>query len=173
MSATRRRLLGLAGAAAVLPAAGALGWAGGAAAQAGRSDVELLESLLVHEQRLAAAYEAALRRDAIEPRLGETLLAHEREHLRGVGQALAGAGRRAPRADVRSPALGAALRARGAFARFALDLEGAAVAAYLEALPRLRDPGLRRALGSIMVCAGTHQGALRESIGEPPLPGRS
>lgn len=173
MSATRRRLLGLAGAAAALPAASALGWPGGAAAQAGRSDVELLESLLAHEQRLAAAYEAALRRDAIEPRLGDTLLSHEREHLRGVEQALAGAGRRAPRAGVPSPGLGAALGARGAFARFALDLESSAVAAYLEALPRLRNAGLRRPLGSIMVCAGTHQVALRESIGEPPLPGRS
>ena len=31
-----------------------------------RSDVELLEDLLAREQRLLSAYEAALRRDALE-----------------------------------------------------------------------------------------------------------
>ena len=77
-----------------------------------------------------SAYEAALRRDVIEPELGGALRDQERAHVRALEQALAGAGRRNPRASVPPPELGAALRDRDAFARFALDLEDEAVAAY-------------------------------------------
>ena len=55
---------------------------------AGRSDVEVLEDLLALENRLISAYEAALRRDAIDAALGETLRDHEREHARAIEQAL-------------------------------------------------------------------------------------
>ena len=79
-----------------------------------RSDFELLEDLLVRENRLLSAYEAALRRDAIAAPLGEMLRDHEREHVRGLEQALAG-GARNPRASVPPPELTAALRSREAF----------------------------------------------------------
>ena len=160
MSSTRRALL-LAGAAIALPAS--------SARAAERPDVEVLEELLAHEQRLAAAYEAALRRRAIAPALGETLLAHERDHVRGLEQTLARGGAREPRAGVPSPELTAALGDRRRFARFALELETGAIAAYVRALPELRDAGLRQPLGSIMACGGTHQVALRDALGEPPL----
>ena len=51
-----------------------------------RSDLALLEDLLAREHRLLSAYEAALRRDAIEARLGEWLRDHEREHVRAIEQ---------------------------------------------------------------------------------------
>jgi len=41
-----------------------------------RSDVDLLQDLLAREHRLLSAYEAALRRDAIDPALGRLLAAH-------------------------------------------------------------------------------------------------
>jgi hypothetical protein len=164
VSTTRRALL-LAGAAVALPAA--------SARAAERPDVEVLEELLAHEQRLAGAYEAALRRRAIAPGLGETLLAHERDHVRGLEQTLARGGAREPRAGVPSPELTRALGDRRRFARFALELETRAIAAYLAALPALRDAGLRQPLGSIMACGGTHQVALRDALGEPLLPGAS
>jgi ferritin-like protein len=134
-----------------------------------RSDVELLEDLLVLEQRLVSAYEAALRREVIEVAVGEMLRDHEREHGRALGQALAGVGNRNPRATVPPPEFGAALRDPEAFARFALDLEAEAVAAYTEAAAAIGDPHLRQPLGSILACEAAHEVALRHALGERAL----
>jgi Ferritin-like domain len=159
---TRRALLGAA--AAVVVAAPAY-------AGSERSDVEILEELLALENRLAGAYEAALRREAIDAGLGELLLEQEREHIRGLGQALRTVGGRAPHASVPPPGLGPALRSRAGFARFALDLEAQAVAAYTTAAAEVARPGLRRPLGSIMACEAAHEVALRAAAGLPLLAG--
>jgi len=135
---------------------------------AGRSDVEVLEGLLVTEQRLISAYEAGLRRDAIDPALAEGVLAQEREHVRALQRTLGGADRN-PRATVPSPELTGALRSRSAFARFALRLEAEAVTAYAEAAASIRDAKLRQPLGSIMACEAAHGVALRDALGERPL----
>jgi hypothetical protein len=136
-----------------------------------RSDAELLEGLLVHETRLAAAYEAALRRGAIERRLGETLRDHEHEHARALTTTLRREGRRAPRAAVPDPRLGAALGGgREDFARYALELEGRTVRAYVEALAALGNARLRPPLGAIMTSGAQHEVALRVALGEPLLP---
>jgi rubrerythrin len=160
---TRRALFGAA-AVAVGVAAPALG-------QDGRSDNEILEELLALENRLEGAYEAALRRMAIDAGLGELLRDQEREHIRGLEQSLGTLGERSPRATVPPPELGAALRSREAFARFALDLEAQAVAAYVKAAAEIRRPGLRRPLGSIMACEAAHEVALRAAAGLPLLAG--
>jgi hypothetical protein len=159
---TRRALVGAAAAVVV-------GAAAPAYAQGGRSDVEILEELLALEGRLVAAYEAALRRDAIDPCLGALLRDQEREHIRGLEQSLSTFGERSPRATVPSPELGTALRSRAAFARFALDLEAQTVAAYVSAAAEIRRPGLRRPLGSIMACEAAHEVALRAVAGLPLL----
>ena len=132
---------------------------------ADRRDTERLEDLLAREHRLRAAYEAALRREAIDPSLGEMLLAHEREHVRALEKTLADAGRRNPRASVPSPELTAALRDRDAFARFAKALEDETVGFYVEAAASVRDPELRRPLGSIMACGAAHVVALKDVLG--------
>ena len=80
-----------------------------------------LTDLLSRERRLVSAYEAALRRDAIEASLGETLLAHERAHVAALERTLAGRGD--PVATVPSPELTAALRDRRSFALYAKQLE--------------------------------------------------
>jgi rubrerythrin len=131
---------------------------------AARSDTETLEDLLAREQRLLSAYEAALRRDAIDASLGETLRDHEREHVRALEQTLAGAGRRNPRATVPSPELTAALRDRDAFAQFAKELEDETVGFYVEAAASVRDAELRRPLGSIMACGAAHVVALKDAL---------
>jgi hypothetical protein len=133
-----------------------------------RSDAELLEDLLVRENRLLSGYEAALRRGAIEAQLGETLRDHEREHVRAIGRVLAGRGERNPRATVPPPELNAALRSRESFARYAIDLEGQTVAAYTEAAAIIRE-GLRQPLGSIMACTAAHVVALRDFLGDRQL----
>ena len=134
-----------------------------------RSDVDLLEDLLALEHRLISAYEAGLRRELIDVALGETLRDHEREHARAIETALRHAGRRSPRASVPSPELGAALRSRAAFARYALDLEAEALASYSEAAAAIRNARLRQPLGSIMACEAAHGVALREAVGERTL----
>ena len=67
------------------------------------------------------------------------------------------------------PALTQALRSRGAFARFALDMETEAVAAYVDAAATIRNPRLRQPLGSILACEAAHEVALRDLLGESPL----
>jgi hypothetical protein len=136
---------------------------------AGRADTDLLEDLLAREQRLLSAYEAALRRDAIDADLGAALRDHEREHVRAVGQLLASAARRNPVAGVPPPELTAALRSRTLFARYAIDLEQQTVAAYAEAAASIGSRRLRRPLGSILACGAAHVVALRDALGERSL----
>jgi rubrerythrin len=135
----------------------------------GRTDTDILEGLLFTEHRLISAYEAALRRDAIDPQLAAELLAQEREHVRALLKTLGGGADRNPRASVPSPDLTAALRSRDAFARFALDMETEAVRVYAEAATNIHDPKLRQPLGSIMACEAAHGVALRDALGERPL----
>ena len=130
---------------------------------------DALEDILVREQRLEAAYRAALERDAIDPALGESLLAHEREHVRGVESALRTLGRGRPSAGVTPPEQNLALGSRGAFARYALGLEGETLAAYVTLLSTLAAPKLLQPLGSIMTCGAQHEVALRAELGEPLL----
>ena len=160
MSVNRRQALGL-------PLAGTLVLARPAAAQT--SDVDQLERLLALEQRLQSLYEAALERDAIEPGLGETLLEHEREHVRGLEMALRARGRRSPRATVPPPQVGTAFASRPAFARFAADVEAEAVGSYEEVLPVLRSTRLLLPLGSIMASGAQHIVALRAAAGDDLL----
>ena len=134
-----------------------------------RSDLELLEDLLARENRLLSAYEAALRRDAIDPAVGELLRDHEREHVRALEQTLAGYGTRNPRATVPSPDLTAALHDRESFARYAAHLEKEAIEMYSRVAAGIGDPDLRQPLGSILTCSAAHVAALRKSVGEPPL----
>jgi hypothetical protein len=133
------------------------------------SGVDQLERLLAFEQRLEAAYGAALERCAIDAPLGRSLLAQERKHVRGLELALQTLGRRGPQAAVSPPEQGSGLTGRRAFARFALALETQTVAAYAQVLATLDAPGLLQPLGSIMTSGAQHQVALREVLGEPLL----
>jgi hypothetical protein len=160
VSVNRRQVFGLA-------FGGALALAQPAAAQT--SDVDQLERLLALEQGLQSLYEAALQRDAIEPALGETLLEHESEHVRGLEMTLRARGRRSPRATVPPPQVGTAFASRPAFARFAADLEAEAVGSYEEVLPILRSTRLLLPLGSIMACGAQHIVALRQAAGDDLL----
>jgi hypothetical protein len=132
---------------------------------AARSDVELMEELLVREHALLSAYEAALKRDAIDAELGATLRDHERDHVRALEQSLPGGAARNPRASVPSAELEAALGGRESFALFAVDQEGSLVGHYAATIPRIRDARLRGPLGSIMACGAAHVVALREALG--------
>ncbi len=185
MSATRRDLVASAVAlgAGALPRAGALGRrgalssaalaggvlaggaVGGEALAADPSDADQLARLLALERRLAAASEAALARDAIEPALGELLLDHEREHVRGLEQAL---GKRSP-AAAEAPPNGIDFANRRRFARSALELERRTVDTYRDVLTTFHNDLLLQPLGSIMACGAQHEVALRRVLGEDLL----
>jgi hypothetical protein len=160
-------------------AGGATALAGGATAAlvlarpataAAPPDADQLERLLTLEQQLESLYEAALARDAVDSALGEALLEHEREHVRGLEQALRGRRRAAPRATVPPPRLGAALTGPRSFARFAIDLETETVRAYQQVLTTLRNDRLLLPLGSIMASGSQHVVALRQAAGDGLLP---
>ncbi|MEA2420400.1 MAG: Ferritin-like domain [Thermoleophilaceae bacterium] len=156
MTASRRDLLvgtGAALAGAVLAAP---------ALAADPSDADQLARLLGLERRLAAAYEAALERDAVDPALGRLLLGHERDHIRGLEQAL---GRGRARAIAPPPKLGIDLSSRPAFARSALQLEGTTVDTYQDVLTNFHNDRLLQPLGSIMACGAQHEVALRQVLG--------
>jgi hypothetical protein len=140
-----------------------------ASAAAQPSDIDQLERLLALEQRLRSLYETALERDSVETQLGETLLEHEREHIRGLEMALRARGRRSPRATVPPPQVGTAFASRPAFARFAIDVETETVSAYQEALTTLRSTRLLLPLGSIMSSGAQHVVALRQAAGDDLL----
>jgi hypothetical protein len=129
------------------------------------SDADQLARLLALERRLAGAYEAALARDAIEPALGELLLRHEREHVRGLEQAL---GKRSP-GEAETGQLGIDFASRRAFARSALELERSTVDTYRDVLTTFHNDRLLQPLGSIMACAAQHEVALRRVLGEDLL----
>jgi Ferritin-like domain len=140
------------------------------AAAAQVPDAEQLERLLALEQRLESVYRTALARDALDPALGQTLLEHEREHVRGLEQALRGRRRSEPRATVPPPRLGAALASRPAFARFAAELEAETVRAYQDVLATLRNDRLLQPLGSMMASGAQHAVALRGAAEDELIP---
>lgn len=156
--ATRRHLLRDTGALAL--AVGAL--TARPALAASPSDADALGRLVALERRLEAAYETALARDVIEPELGRRLLAHEREHVRGLEQAL---GRGGQRSAAPAPA-GIDFTGPRSFARSALELERTAVDTYRDMLTSFHDDKLLQPLGSIMACGAQHEVALRQVLGE-------
>ena len=159
--ASRREVLG----AAALLAISAPALAGRALA-AEPSDRDQLERLLGLEHKLAAAYEGALARDAIDPSVGRLLLGHEREHIRGLEQAL---GHARPRAGAPPPQTGIDFSSRPSFARSALQLERSTVDTYEDVLTSFHNDRLLQPLGSIMACGAQHEVALRQVLGEDLL----
>ena len=137
----------------------------GLAKAAAPSDADAVARLLALERRLEAAYSDALARRAIEPGLGRRLLGHEREHVRGLEQALSDLGRRGPRASAPAPSSGIDFSDERAFAASALKLERDTVDAYRDVLTGFRDDHLVQPLGSIMACGAQHEVALRQVLG--------
>jgi hypothetical protein len=135
------------------------------AAAASGADADAVARLLGFERRLEAAYQGALARDAIDPALGRRLLGHEREHVRGLEQALGDLGRRGPRATAPAATVGIDFGSRRAFATSALELERRTVDAYRDVLSVFRDDHLVQPLGAIMACGAQHEVALRQVLG--------
>lgn len=174
---TRRRLLGLAGAGLAGASAGVLGACGDdtknpnvrtAPDESDEADVEMLNSVLDLELRSVAAYKAAA--GALSGRglqIAQDFIEHEQAHVDALSAAIRDAGGRPNRPEA---AYGfPRLRSQGAALRFAADLENTAIAAYIDALPKLSQGDLRALAGSIVTVEAEHLAVLMGALGEPPL----
>jgi rubrerythrin len=187
-TASRRRFLrlagvGLAGSSATLLAAcggGGAGTDGGGAVAttttqlepegtAGSGDVTILNSALDLENRAVAAYTAGV------PRLrgaaavaARRILEQEREHVDALATAIRQLGGmpNRPKAAYDFPRWSS----QHAFLAFATDLANTAIAAYVDALPRLVSPDLRGTTAAIATNEAQHASVLLGERGLPQVP---
>jgi rubrerythrin len=168
---TRRSLLAATGvAAAGLAACGDDDGDG----RAGRElDAVLMNIALDSEHALVAAYAAGVRRlRGRSRRTARAFLAHEREHVRIVAREVRRLGGKPHEAKLPEDYRRGypALERQGDVLRFLVDLEGAAVRAYQDALPKLSSPRLRRLAGSLATTEAEHSSILLAAAGRSPLP---
>jgi len=163
--------VGLAGGSAVLLAAcgGDDGGAATGPASGSTPDVEILNSALDLENTAVAAYAAGARHLKGSVRAtGVQFLSQEREHAAALGQAIKQLG-------------GTPTKTKAAYdfpefkgqedvLNFALDLEGTAVAAYIDALPKVSDPELRGTASAILTNEAEHISVLLGALGRPQVP---
>lgn len=152
---------------------GACGNGGGAtgAAPAGGSgeEVAILNSALDLEHLAVAAYIAgAPLLGGDTRRLASRLLAHEQQHADALARTIRDLGGtpHAPRSSYDLPELDGP----SDVLRLANDLEHTAVAAYLDALPRLSSPDLRATAAAIVTTEAEHVAVLLGALGRPQVP---
>lgn len=149
------------------------GGAGSTATGAGVSDVAILNSALDLEHTAVAAYTAGaalLEGELLE--LGRRLLEHEREHAGALAQAIRdlGGAPNEPKGREEYAQLFGDLRDEEDVLRFAVDLENTAVAAYIDALPKLSSGELRQTAAAIASSEAEHISLLLGALGEPQVP---
>ncbi|MDQ3849735.1 MAG: ferritin-like domain-containing protein [Actinomycetota bacterium] len=133
------------------------------------ADVEILNSALDLELMAVAAYKAAapvLKGSALD--VAQKFLEHEQEHADGLTRAIKdmdGTPNR-PKSAYDFPRV----KSQRDALRFALDLENTAVAAYLDALPKLGSPKLRGTAAAIASNEAEHIAVLRGALGRPQVP---
>ena len=175
---TRKQLLGAGAAASSAALVSACGGGGSSPHRSSRSQAQTLDLKLVGaaldlEHTLVAAYAAGadlLRGSA--RRAAREIVEQEHEHARrlaGLVRDLGGEpnppktkeeyARSFPRLSDRAEAL-----------RFGVDLENSAVRFYLEALPHMSTPGLRRLAASIATSEAGHAALLRGEFGRTQVP---
>ncbi len=133
------------------------------------ADVEILNSALDLELMAVAAYKAGagrLRGSALQTVKG--FLEQEQEHVDGLGAAIRDLGGtpNVAKADYAFPRL----RSERDVLRFAIDLENTAIAAYIDALPKISQGDLRATAAGILTCEAEHIAVLLGALGEPQAP---
>jgi rubrerythrin len=118
-------------------------------------DVEVLGFLLAYERQGVALYARGG-----DPLLA-TLLERERGHVAQLERALRALGGPQPAPLPLPPGRGLALARR---------VEDTALAAYLDAIPKLADPALRALCARIVTDEAEHLAAVRLRLGEPAAP---
>jgi rubrerythrin len=135
-----------------------------------QADVEILNGALDLELMAVAAYKVAagqMKGAVLE--VGKTFLAQEQEHADGLSAAIEDAGGTPNRA--KSSYDFPELRSQNDALRFAVDLENTAIAAYIDALPKLTQGDLRATAAAIVTSEAEHVSVLLDALGRDPVPG--
>ncbi len=134
-----------------------------------QADVEILNGALDLELQAVAAYKLGagrLRGSALD--IGKKFLEQEQEHADALAAAIEDAGGRPNRA--KSSYDFPELRSQTDVLRFAVDLEHTAIAAYIDALPKLSQGELRATAAAIITNEAEHVAVLLDALGRNPLP---
>lgn len=139
-----------------------------AQASSGSADVDILNSALDLEHMAVAAYTAGaglLKGDVLK--VGKQFLAQEQEHVDGLTQAVTTLGGKPnkARASYDFPKLSS----QTDVLKFANDLEHTAVAAYIDAIPKLTDGKLRGTAAAIVTNEAEHITVLLGALGNDPI----
>jgi rubrerythrin len=135
-----------------------------------QADVEILNGALDLELLAVAAYKTAaalLKGDVLQ--IGKRFLEQEQEHADGLAAAIeeAGGTPNRPKSSYDFPEL----RSQKGALLFALDLENTAIAAYIDALPKLSQGDLRATAAAIITNEAEHVAVLLDALGRDPAPG--
>jgi rubrerythrin len=134
-----------------------------------QADVEMLNSALDLELMAVAAYKAGaalLKGEVLQ--IGKAFLEQEQEHADGLSQAIKDAGGTPNRA--KSSYDFPKLSSQNDVLRFAVDLENIAIAAYIDALPKLSQGDLRATAAAIVTNEAEHVAVLLGALGENQVP---
>jgi len=133
------------------------------------ADVEILNSALDLEFMAVAAYKAGAAKLKGEVlKVGKLFLEQEQEHADGLATAIKDAGGVPNRAksSYDFPKLGS----QTDVLRFAIDIENTAIAAYIDALPKLGKGDLRATAAAIVSNEAEHVAVLLGALGEQQVP---
>lgn len=134
-----------------------------------QADVEILNGALDLELMAVAAYKTGagrLRGSVLD--IAQTLLEQEQEHADGLMAAIKDAGGTPNRA--KSSYDFPQLRSQRDVLRFAVDIENTAIAAYIDALPKLSQGDLRATAAGIITNEAEHISLLLDAMGMNPVP---
>ena len=139
----------------------------------GEGDIAVLNSALELEHLAVAAYTAGaglLEGDVRE--VGTLFRDQEQEHADGLAQAIRelGGTPNEPKPEREYAPMFEGLRNQEDVLRFAVDLENTAVAAYIDALPKLTSGELRGTAAAIVTNEAEHISVLLGALGEDQVP---
>lgn len=132
------------------------------------ADVELLNSVLDLEHRAVAAYKAGaahLKGSVLQ--VGKLFLEQEQAHADGLSRAIRDADGTPNRAQASYDF--PTLTSQRDVLRFAIAIENDAIAAYIDALPKLGKGDLRATVSAIVANEAEHVAVLLGALGEPQV----
>jgi rubrerythrin len=133
------------------------------------ADVEILNGALDLELMAVAAYKVgAGRMRGSVLAIAKNFLEQEQEHADGLAAAIKDADGVPNRA--KSSYDFPVLRTQADALRFAVELENTAIAAYIDALPKLSRNDLRATAASIITSEAEHLSVLLDALGRDPVP---
>ena len=140
---------------------------------AGRADVDILNSALAAEYQAVAAYQVGADSGLLTPAVKSLALEFQGHHKTHADLLAATVGKLGGKVAVAKSTYDFPvdqLKNQADVLRFAAGLEKGAVSAYVGAIPKFADRELSRAAATILGDEAMHWAVLRNALGEPPVP---